>query len=46
MNIINLDYNDGVLTKSCLLLAVVDDSQQAYQDAFEISKSKMQVNIV
>ena len=27
---------------SSLLLAVVDDSQKAYQDAFEISKSKMQ----
>ena len=24
------------------ILAVVDDSQKAYQDAFEISKSKMQ----
>ena len=24
------------------LLAVIDDSQKAYQDAFEISKSKMQ----
>ena len=27
---------------TCLRSAVVDDSQQAYQDAFEISKSKMQ----
>ena len=30
---------------SSLLLAVVDDSQKAYQDAFEISKSKMQVKM-
>lgn len=27
---------------SFLCLAVVDDSQKAYQDAFEISKAKMQ----
>lgn len=26
----------------CILVAVVDDSQKAYQDAFEISKAKMQ----
>lgn len=30
------------LRKCCLFLAVVDDSQKAYQDAFEISKAKMQ----
>lgn len=26
----------------CSLLAVVDDSQKAYQEAFDIAKSKMQ----
>ena len=31
-----------VLLTSTNVLAVVDDSQKAYQDAFEISKSKMQ----
>lgn len=29
------------LCKCWLILAVVDDSQKAYQDAFEISKAKM-----
>ena len=31
-----------VLLTTTNVLAVVDDSQKAYQDAFEISKSKMQ----
>ena len=32
----------GVLLTPTNILAVIDDSQKAYQDAFEISKSKMQ----
>ena len=36
---LNFDFDFDFLLTS---LAVVDDSQKAYQDAFEISKSKMQ----
>ena len=35
-------YNTCVFIDLTNILAVVDDSQKAYQDAFEISKSKMQ----